>query len=85
LITVHHASVKRSFAPQNRCHIPLVHSATLAAPTGQDAAHNWKTGDIAMKTVLSALVVLSVIAGVAGSASALDAKTFYEQVDRNHY
>ena len=57
----------------------------LAAPTGQDAAHNWKTGDIAMKTILSALVALSVIAGVAGSASALDAKTFYEQVDRNHY
>ena len=38
-----------------------------------------------MKTILSALVALSVIAGVAGSANALDAKTFYEQVDRNHY
>ena len=37
-----------------------------------------------MKTVLSALVALSVIAGVAGTASALDAKTFWEQVDRNH-
>ena len=37
-----------------------------------------------MKTILSALVGLSVIAGVAGSASALDAKTFYEQVDRDH-
>jgi len=43
---------------------------------------NWRT---AVKTILSALVALSVIAGVAGSASALDAKTFYEQVDRNHY
>jgi hypothetical protein len=38
-----------------------------------------------MKTVLSALVALSLIAGVAASASALDAKTFYEQVDRTHY
>jgi hypothetical protein len=38
-----------------------------------------------MKTILSALIALSVIASVAGSASALDAKTFYEQVDRNHY
>jgi hypothetical protein len=38
-----------------------------------------------MKTILSALIALSVIAGVAGSAGALDAKTFYEQVDRNHY
>jgi hypothetical protein len=37
-----------------------------------------------MKTILSALVALSVIAGVAGTASAFDAKTFYEQVDRNH-
>jgi hypothetical protein len=43
---------------------------------------NWRT---AMKTILSALIALSVIAGVAGSASALNAKTFYEQVDRNHY
>ena len=38
-----------------------------------------------LKTILSALVALSVIAGVTGSASALDVKTFYEQVDRNHY
>jgi len=38
-----------------------------------------------MKTILSALVALLVIAGVAGSASAMDAKAFYEQVDRNHY
>ena len=38
-----------------------------------------------MKTILSALVALSVIAGLAGSANALDAKTFYEQFDRTHY
>ena len=37
-----------------------------------------------MKAILSAVIALSVIAGLAGSASALDAKTFYEQVDRNH-
>jgi hypothetical protein len=37
-----------------------------------------------MKTILSALVALSVIAGLAGTASAFDAKDFYEQVDRNH-
>ena len=34
-----------------------------------------------MKTILSALVALSVIAGVAGTASAFDTKTFYEQLD----
>ena len=38
-----------------------------------------------MKTMLSALVALSVITGIAGSANALDAKTFFEQVDRSHY
>jgi hypothetical protein len=38
-----------------------------------------------MKSILSALVALSVIAGIAGSAKALDAKTFYEQFDRTHY
>ena len=38
-----------------------------------------------MKIILSALVALSVLAGVAGSASAMDAKEFYEQVDRNHF
>ena len=37
-----------------------------------------------MKTVLSALVALSAIAGIAQAASAFDAKTFYEQVDRDH-
>ena len=37
-----------------------------------------------MKTILSALVALSVIAGVAGSACAFDTKTFFEQVDRDH-
>ena len=37
-----------------------------------------------MKTILSALIALSVIAGVATSASALDAKTFYAQQDAAH-
>jgi hypothetical protein len=38
-----------------------------------------------MKTILSTLVALSVLAGIAGSANALDAKRFYEQFDRSHY
>jgi len=37
-----------------------------------------------MKTILSAVVALSVIVGVAGTANALDAKTFWEQIDRDH-
>jgi hypothetical protein len=43
------------------------------------------TQEIAMKTILSVLIAVSVLAGVAGSAFAMDAKEFYEQVDRNHY
>jgi len=39
-------------------------------------------GRTVMKTVVSALIALSVLAGIAGSAAALDAKTFYEQQDR---
>ena len=38
-----------------------------------------------MKTILTTLLTLSVIAGIAGSANALDAKTFYEHFDRSHY
>jgi hypothetical protein len=35
-----------------------------------------------MKTILSALLALSVLTGVAASAYTFDAKTFYEQQDR---
>jgi len=38
-----------------------------------------------MKTSLSALVALLVIAGAAGTASALDAKTFFEQNRENKH
>jgi hypothetical protein len=38
-----------------------------------------------MKTIVPALIALLVIAGVAAPASALDAKTFYQQVDANHF
>jgi hypothetical protein len=38
-----------------------------------------------MKVLLSALLVLSVLTGVAASASAFDTKTFFEQQDRSHY
>ena len=39
-----------------------------------------------MKTILSALIALSVLAGFAGNAAAnVDAKSFYEQVDRDRF
>ena len=36
-----------------------------------------------MKTILSAIVALSVLTGVAASANAFGAKSFYEQLDRS--
>ena len=42
-------------------------------------------GVVAMKTIVSALIALSVLAGVAAPASALDPKTFYEQQDRQSH
>ena len=35
-----------------------------------------------MKTILSAIVALSVLTGVTASANAFDAKSFYEELDR---
>jgi hypothetical protein len=39
-------------------------------------------GDIVMKIIVSALILLSVLAGIAGPSVAADARTFYEQLDR---
>ena len=39
----------------------------------------------AMKTIVSALVALSVLAGIVGSTNALDTKTFWEQQERQSY
>jgi hypothetical protein len=38
-----------------------------------------------MKTIMSAIVALSVLTGVAASASAFDAKSFYQQQDREQH
>jgi hypothetical protein len=38
-----------------------------------------------MKTILSALLALSVLTGVAASAYAFDAKTFYAEQDRESH
>jgi hypothetical protein len=35
-----------------------------------------------MKTIVSTLIALSILAGIAGPLAALDTKTFYEQQDR---
>lgn len=41
------------------------------------------TGDVAMQIITSALIALLLVAGLASKAQALDAKTFYGEVDRN--
>ena len=66
-----------------RRNIGTIHKRT-SLPSSRTFAGLVRLEEIAMKTILSALVALSVIAGIAGSANALDAKTFFEQVDRNH-
>ena len=38
-----------------------------------------------MKTLVSAIVALSVLTGFVASASAFDSKTFYEQQDRDSH
>ena len=38
-----------------------------------------------MKGLLSALLALTVLTGVAASANAFDTTTFYEEQDRSHY
>jgi hypothetical protein len=38
-----------------------------------------------MKTIVSALIALSVLVGVAAPAAALDAKTFYDRHERSQY
>jgi hypothetical protein len=38
-----------------------------------------------MKTIVSALIALSVLVGIAGVAAAGDVKTFWEQQERTRY
>jgi hypothetical protein len=38
-----------------------------------------------MKYIVSTLIALSVLTGFVGQAAALDAKTFWEQQDRNRF
>jgi hypothetical protein len=45
--------------------------------------HGRKTWRLIMKSILSAIVALSVLTGVAASANAFDAKSFYQQFEHN--
>jgi hypothetical protein len=42
-------------------------------------------GEKTMRIIVSALIALAVVGGLAGQAGAVDAKTFFEQQDRSRY
>ena len=54
---------------------------------GERATMVWSVptnpGVTVMKSILSVLIALSVLTGVAASANAFDAKSFYEQLERS--
>ena len=45
----------------------------------------YSDGDIVMKIIVSAVIALSVLAGIAAPVSALDARAFYEQQERQSH
>ena len=52
--------------------------------TGRNGASrlDFSEGDIVMKIIASALIALSVLAGIAAPAGAFDAKNLYGQLER---
>jgi hypothetical protein len=79
LITAHHGLVTASFRSREKHHI-----ACASRNDSQQIERTQSRGTI-MKTLLSTLLALSVLTGVAASASAYDTKTFYQEQDRSHY
>jgi hypothetical protein len=61
------------------------HAHSPQAITVDNGVVRIANGVRAMKTIVSVLVALSVLAGIAGSANALDTKTFWEQQERQSY
>jgi hypothetical protein len=73
-----HVHVKNMHLSHGACsHILPVTSRKLA-----NELHTMK--EKTMKTIVSALVALSILTGFVGSASAFDAKSFWAQQDREH-
>ncbi len=60
-------------------------NSPLQATTGDNGVVWVASGVIAMKTIVSALIALSVLAGISTAASALDSKTFWEQQERQKF
>jgi hypothetical protein len=56
---------------------------TISRPVQRNLHLEKNQRRLIMKTILSALIALSVLTGVAASANAFDAKSFYEQLERS--
>ena len=56
-----------------------------AVAMGNRARRIARSGGGVMKRMVLVLIALTALAGVAAPAGAVDAKTFYEQLDRAHY
>jgi hypothetical protein len=74
-------------ANANDGHGPPPHAAYGHRLAGERRQWCWPfypiRGVPVMKTIISALLALSVLTGVAASANAFDAKSFYEELDRS--
>ena len=78
LVTVYHACASRSFRTCKPTHITLTSRANLAERHAKRGGSRKRTK--AMKTILSALVALSVLAAVApASAAEFDSNKFWQQ------
>jgi len=75
---MYHSCVSGLFRIREMRHMSLCEQHRLAPDRTKQSL------ETIMKTLASALLALSVLAGVAASASAFDAKSFYEQQDREH-
>jgi hypothetical protein len=60
-----------------------LHTAHAGPAVGDDGVvgppNHWRS---VMKKIIAALIALSALNGVAASANAFDAKSFYEELDR---
>jgi len=63
----------------------LGHCEITPSMTGDNGVAVHFFGEIVMTTITSVLIALLVFAGVAAPARAFDAKTLYEQLDRQSH
>ena len=77
-ITRYHSCVSATFRMREMRHMFLREQQRLAPDRTKQSRRT------IMKTLVSAFLALSVLTGIAASASAFDPKSFYEQQDREH-